>query len=1204
LKLLAACGVRPDMVAGHSYGEYVALHAAGAIGERTLAVLSERRGSAIADAVRDRPGQMVAAAADPTAIRAALGARDGVWLANFNAPRQTIIAGEEAAVDDAAAALVRSGIMTFRLPVACAFHTPLMHEARARLDDALEAAAFVRPQLPVYSNALAGPYPDDPAQMRTVLADHLESPVRFVEEIREMYDAGARIFVEVGPGTVLTKLARQIVPDAVTVALDESDTQGVVRFLHALARLAAQGVSVDPARLARQRVTEALDVQLRRVTSRATPAWVVNGAGARSLAVASKAGRAARLRGAGSDANREKTPAPTAPEPLPLPQSFSAAESSMHNRVAPEQDHSAAGAAVPSAGPDAVMVQFQGVMARFLETQAAIMAAYLGAPAGATATAQAPLPLQEVPAGLSTGGTHAALAPSPPPAAVPAARPVMLAASAPAPAPAPVAHVAHAAASSQPPTPQRSTDFATLLVQVAADRTGYAAEMLGLDLSIEADLGIDSIKRVEILSSVRGRCSDVEQERLQTVMDTLTRAKTLREMVQIMKTAAAAAQGADAVAGSPVTVASPSPVSLGQELARVVSERTGYSIEMLGFDLNIEADLGIDSIKRVEILSTFRQRRTAEDQALLQGLMDQLTRLKTLGEMSKTIEEALRAPMATLAAPVSHMVAPLSATTVSDSAARVLLSVAAAPAAIPTPSSRAEMGVTLVTDDGGGVARDVCTRLRASGERVVLLRQRPGAEVELADGECTADWTNAAPAARALDRIRRAGPVAALLHVAPLAASGTRLERMPLSSWQQRVHADLRQLHVLVQAVAPDLQTAGRARGAAILAATALGGDFGEAGRFDRPTHGGVLGYMRTVAIEYPDVRTRVVDVSPETSPGGVAERIVTELDVEGPLEIGYADRGRMTVVPRRAPLTRSAPIPIDRETVVLLTGGARGITAELALELARRFRPTLVLAGLSALSSEPESASTLGLEGNHLRTALARQLGHANIPARPVDVEAAYRRIVHQREIHETLDAIRAAGSAVEYHQVDVRSEASLTGFVESLYQRFGRLDVVVHGAGVIEDKLIEDKSVESFDRVVQTKADSALLLLQCLRHDTLRAFVLMSSVTAAFGNRGQADYGAANGVYNALAQYLAARSRGRVVAMNWGPWDKRGMASEGVRRQFLARGITPIDPALGVRAVLDELAAGLPSDAVVVVGDGPWAGEAPADRVMELHA
>jgi hypothetical protein len=112
------------------------------------------------------------------------------------------------------------------------------------------------------------------------------------------------------------------------------------------------------------------------------------------------------------------------------------------------------------------------------------------------------------------------------------------------------------------------------------------------------------------------------------------------------------------------------------------------------------------------------------------------------------------------------------------------------------------------------------------------------------------------------------------------------------------------------------------------------------------------------------------------------------------------------------------------------------------------------------------------------------------------------------------------------------------------------------------------------------------------------------MSSVTAAFGNRGQADYGAANGVYNALAQYLAARSRGRVVAMNWGPWDKRGMASEGVRRQFLARGITPIDPALGVRAVLDELAAGLPSDAVVVVGDGPWAGEAPADRVMELHA
>jgi hypothetical protein len=112
------------------------------------------------------------------------------------------------------------------------------------------------------------------------------------------------------------------------------------------------------------------------------------------------------------------------------------------------------------------------------------------------------------------------------------------------------------------------------------------------------------------------------------------------------------------------------------------------------------------------------------------------------------------------------------------------------------------------------------------------------------------------------------------------------------------------------------------------------------------------------------------------------------------------------------------------------------------------------------------------------------------------------------------------------------------------------------------------------------------------------------MSSVTAAFGNRGQADYGAANGIYNALAQMLGARTDARVVAINWGPWDKLGMASEDVRRQFLARGITPIDPALGVRAVLDELAGGQPSDAVVVVGDGPWAGMAASQGQVEMLA
>ena len=102
------------------------------------------------------------------------------------------------------------------------------------------------------------------------------------------------------------------------------------------------------------------------------------------------------------------------------------------------------------------------------------------------------------------------------------------------------------------------------------------------------------------------------------------------------------------------------------------------------------------------------------------------------------------------------------------------------------------------------------------------------------------------------------------------------------------------------------------------------------------------------------------------------------------------------------------------------------------------------------------------------------------------------------------------------------------------------------------------------------------------------------MSSVTATFGNRGQCDYAAANGVLNGLSALLSAHWPGRVVALNWGPWDKMGMVSPGVRAQILERGIQLIPPDSGVMAAAQEIQAGSRSEPVVALGNGPWAKEA----------
>jgi len=170
------------------------------------------------------------------------------------------------------------------------------------------------------------------------------------------------------------------------------------------------------------------------------------------------------------------------------------------------------------------------------------------------------------------------------------------------------------------------------------------------------------------------------------------------------------------------------------------------------------------------------------------------------------------------------------------------------------------------------------------------------------------------------------------------------------------------------------------------------------------------------------------------------------------------------------------------------------------------------------------------------------------------------------------------------------VRNEHAFGNLIDDIYRSYGRLDGVIHGAGIIEDKLITDKASESFDRVLGTKAESTFILSRKLRPETLKFLVLFSSVAGRFGNRGQCDYTAANEVLNKLAVYLDGRWPGRVVSINWAPWKNSGMVSTELQGEFGRRGIRLIQPAAGSRAFAIEIQKGRKCEAEVVVGDGPW--------------
>jgi NAD(P)-dependent dehydrogenase (short-subunit alcohol dehydrogenase family) len=296
---------------------------------------------------------------------------------------------------------------------------------------------------------------------------------------------------------------------------------------------------------------------------------------------------------------------------------------------------------------------------------------------------------------------------------------------------------------------------------------------------------------------------------------------------------------------------------------------------------------------------------------------------------------------------------------------------------------------------------------------------------------------------------------------------------------------------------------------------------------------------------------------------------------------------GRVGVEAVEAPALADPSFTLPSDAVILATGGARGITAEVCLELAERYQLTFVLVGQAALPpiSEPPDVAMLSTPAE-IKRALMVRLQAASARVTPAMVEKAYRQIVKEREIRETISKLSAAGARTHYVQLDVQDEQAFGALIDEIYTTYGRLDGVIHGAGIIEDKLVQDKSVESFDRVFRTKSISAFVLGRRLRPETLKFLVFFSSVAGRFGNRGQADYAAGNEVVSKLAGVLQRRWPVRVCSIAWAPWDKLGMVSPELKREFARRGVSLLSLSAGRRALWQEIQQGPAAEAEVVVG------------------
>lgn len=348
----------------------------------------------------------------------------------------------------------------------------------------------------------------------------------------------------------------------------------------------------------------------------------------------------------------------------------------------------------------------------------------------------------------------------------------------------------------------------------------------------------------------------------------------------------------------------------------------------------------------------------------------------------------------------------------------------------------------------------------------------------------------------------------------------------------------------------------------------------------------GLEGLSRTLRKEWPDTEVMTWTLSAASAPKiarDVAQALASGLG-EGSLQ-----RGAVSEPVAGNLLAPRAPASLPANPVWLITGGARGVTAACAIRLAADAGGTFLLAGRSAVTPWPQGLP----DANDLKTLRGLMAVSAKASGEklsPMALDKAARAALAGREIRETLSAISAAGGRAFYLQMDAGDPASVANSLASARETYGAITGLVHGAGVLADRLIMEKTEAELRSVFAPKVGGLQNILSVLDPAQLSHVALFSSAAAFFGNRGQADYAMANAILARTGQSIAqANSGAQVKVFHWGPWAG-GMVDAALAGHFEAQGIPLIPIDEGARIFSSELLGGDRAQVELVVGEA-WA-------------
>ncbi|MCB1189719.1 MAG: SDR family NAD(P)-dependent oxidoreductase [Leptospiraceae bacterium] len=714
-------------------------------------------------------------------------------------------------------------------------------------------------------------------------------------------------------------------------------------------------------------------------------------------------------------------------------------------------------------------------------------------------------------------------------------------------------------------------NVADKVLQIVAEKTGYPKDMLELDLDLEADLGVDTVKQAETFASVREAFDIPRQDDLQ-----LRNYPTLGHVIGFVKEnrpdlAASAGSTHASTTPSTPTVRSGETDAITDKVLDIVAEKTGYPKDMLELDLDLEADLGVDTVKQAETFASVREAFSIPRQEDLQ-LRDYPTLGHVIGFVRSNIQAGVAPSPSVTAAPASAGLTQGSTLTSSgtiEDANKVPRRVARAAlrptldVCTPTEVKLGASSRVIVSMDQGGVGQKLIEQLKNSGVNVLELNLAEGVSNKKLD-QTVKGWISE-------------GAIHGIYWLNALDAEPS-IEDMDLATWQELNRQRVKCLYTTMRALYDSISDSNTF----LVSATRMGGlhGYSDSGATS-PLGGGVVGFTKAYKREQEKAVIKAVDFESHLSQEEIANKLYNEAIFDrGVVEVGYNGGLRYGVTLVEEPAVDGSPgMTLNRDTVFLVTGAAGGITSAIVTDLAQSSQGIFYLMDLTPKPDKNNPDLQLFRQSkDQLKNKFIADAKARGEKLKPVEIEKSIMSVEREEAALRAIESVEAAGGTVHYYSVNLTDEDGIAAVVGDIRNNHGKIDVLLHAGGIEISRALSSKTENEFFKVFDIKADGFFNILKAAKGMPIYASVAFSSVAGRFGNSGQTDYSSANDLLCKItSSFKNWRPETKGIAIDWTAWGGIGMATRGsIPKIMEMAGIDMLPPESGIPTVRRELVSG----------------------------